>query len=155
MDENEKGIEFVDERIEERPKCATAYFWKGLLISNEPEVSEDTIKIVLGLYDKALELEPDNGQIWFQSGYVNYALGANKFELESYEENQELRSQYNQEGTEYYEKAVENLEKAYELLKTDNALQRETLDLLKRIYYKLYGMEDERYINVQERLNNL
>jgi len=155
MDENEKGIAMMDERIAAYPDEATGYFWKGLLISNKPEVSEDTIKIVLDLYETAHEKDPANGQILFQAGYVNYALGANKFELESYEEDEDLRQQYNADGIKYYEKAVEKLEKAFDLMPTDTALQKEALDLLKRIYYKLYGMEDERYINVQDRLNKI
>ena len=155
LDENEKGLAFINKRLADRPDCATAYFWKGLLISNQPEISEDTIKMVLELYEKALELDPDNGQIWFQSGYVNYALGANKFELESYEEDEALRKQHSKEGKEYYNVAIEKLEKAYDLLGNEKSLQIEALDLLKRIYYKLYGMEDARYKDVQQRLNNL
>ncbi len=155
MDENEKGLEFIEERLEQRPECPAAYYWKGLLITNEADVEEETIKRALALYDTSLMYDPGNANVWYQSGYVNYAVGANYFEQESYEEDEEFRKELNEKGVEYYERAIEKLEKAYDISEDDLTLRRESLDLLKRIYYKLYGNEDERYTRTDERLRNL
>ncbi|MCF8225021.1 MAG: hypothetical protein K9J30_03995 [Bacteroidales bacterium] len=155
MDENEKGLEFVNQRIEEKPDCPAAYYWKGLFITNVEDVEEDVIKEALDLYDKSLELDPANGNVWYQTGYVNYAVGANFFEQESYEEDDSLRKELNKKGVQYYETASKKLEKTTEVAEDDPILLKESLDLLKRIYYKLYGGEDERYHDVNRRLNNL
>jgi len=155
MDDNEGGLEFVNQRIENKPDCPAAYYWKGLLITNVDNVSEDTIKISLDLYDKSLELDPTNGNVWYQAGYVNYAIGANYYEQESYEEDDQLRKELNKKGRDYYITAAEKLEKTYEVSEDDPVLQKESLDLLKRIYYKLYGGEDERYQEINRRLKEL
>ena len=155
MDENEKGLEFIEERLEQRPECPAAYYWKGLLITNEDDVEEETIELALALYDTSLMYDPGNANVWYQSGYVNYAVGANYFEQESYEEDEEFRKELNAKGVDYYERAIEKLEKAYDISEDDLTLRRESLDLLKRIYYKLYGNEDEHYKRTDERLRNL
>lgn len=155
MDRNEEGLEFIAERLKQQPECPAAYYWKGLLITNEDDVEEETIERALALYDTSLMYDPTNGNVWYQSGYVNYAVGANYFEQESYEEDPDFRKELNAKGVSYYEHAIEKLEKTFEISGNDPTLQRESLDLLKRIYYKLYGGEDERYIKTNERLQNL
>lgn len=155
MKDNEAGLEFIDERLDVRPECAVAYYWKGLLITNTEDVEEETIKQALALYDTSLMYNPQDGNVWYQSGYVNYAVGQNYFEQEGYEEDEEFRKELNAKGHEYYETAVEKLEKTYEVSPDNELLKRESLDLLKRIYYKLYGSDDERYMSVTERMNEL
>lgn len=155
MKDNETGLSFVNQRIKDKPDGPAAYYWKGLLITNQEDVDEETIKQALAYYDTSLMYDPTNGSVWYQSGYVNYAVGANYFEQESYEENPDLRKELNAEGVKYYEEAVEKLEKTYEISGDDHVIRKESLDLLKRIYYKLYGGEDDRYLDVNKRLNNL
>ncbi|MDF1572375.1 MAG: hypothetical protein P1P82_12250 [Bacteroidales bacterium] len=155
MDKNEEGLEFIAERLEQKPECPAAYYWKGLLITNEDDVEEETIQQALALYDTSLMYDPANSNVWYQSGYVNYAVGANYFEQESYEENPDFRKELNDKGVDYYKRAIEKLEKTYDIAEDDMTLKKESLDLLKRIYYKLYGGEDERYIRTNERLQNL
>ena len=155
MKENEKGLEFIAERLEKKPKCPAAYYWKGLLITNVKDVEEELIKEALALYDTSLMYDPANASVWYQSGYVNYAVGASYYEQESYEENAEMRKTLNEKGKEYYVSAAEKLEKTYELSADDPVIRKEALDLLKRIYYKLYGSEDEHYIRTNERLQTL
>lgn len=152
--ENEAGIAFTDERIESRPNCAEAYYWKALLLTNHDDLSQDTIDMSLELYEKAIEVDPTNAPIWYQSGYVYYAVGANYFEQEGLEDDADFREELIKKGTENYEKAVIKLEKTYELTADDPILRGDSLDLLKRIYYKLYGSDDERYQNTMERLKN-
>ncbi|MEX2427033.1 MAG: tetratricopeptide repeat protein [Bacteroidales bacterium] len=152
MKDNEKGLEFLDERLEKRPKCPAAYYWKGLLITNVKDVEEELIKESLALYDTSLMYDPSNASVWYQSGYVNYAVGASYYEQESYEEDAEFRKLLNEKGKKYYVEAAEKMEKAYELSVDDRVVRREALDLLKRIYYKLYGSDDEHYLRTNERL---
>ncbi len=155
MGDNEDGIKFVDQRIKDKPDCAAAYYWKALFITNEDDVEEAVIKNALAYYDTSLMYNPTDQNVMYQSGYVNYAVGADYFERESYEEDKDLRDQLNKTGTEYYEAAVEKLEKAYDLSQNDPTIKKQSLDLLKRIYYKLYGGEDERYLDVNKRLNEM
>jgi tetratricopeptide (TPR) repeat protein len=154
MKENEKGLEFINERLSVRPERPAAYYWKGLMVTNVPDVEEETIKEALALYDTSLMYDPMNPNVWYQSGYVNYAVGASYYEQESYEDDQEFRKILGDKGKEYYTTAAEKLEKAYDLTEDDRVIRKETLDLLKRIYYKLYGSEDEHYIRTNERLQN-
>lgn len=156
LGENEKGLEFVNQRIEDKPDCGAAYYWKGLLMTNYENVEEEKIIESLELYDKSLEYAPEEASVWYQSGYVNYAMGASYFEQESYEEDADLRKELRDKGRDYYETAAEKLEKAYEVANKEQVIiKSEALDLLKRVYYKLYGGDDERYQSVDERKNNL
>ncbi len=155
MKENEKGLDFIEERLEKRPECPAAYYWKGLLITNVPDVEEELIKESLALYDTSLMYDPTNPNVWYQSGYVNYAVGANYYEQESYESDPDLREQMSEKGRKYYETAAEKLEKAYQLAADDRMVRREALDILKRVYYKLYGSENENYIRTEKRLQEL
>lgn len=153
--ENEAGMEFTDERLETTPDCAEAYYWKALLLTNHDNLSQDTIDISLELYEKALEFAPTKSSIWYQTGYVYYAVGANYFEQEGLENDQDYREKLIQKGNENYEKAAIKLEKTYELTTDDIVLRNDALDLLKRVYYKLYGSEDDRYLKTMERIKNL
>jgi len=155
MHENEAGIEFTNERIEATPMCGEAYYWKALLITNHDNLSQDTIDMSLDLYAKGVEVDPTNAPIWYQAGYVYYAVGANFFEQESYEADPDFRQELIDKGNDNYEKAVFRLEKTYDLTEDDLSIRTETLDLLKRVYYKLYGNEDERYLSTMERIKNL
>ncbi len=155
MKENEKGLEFIEERLEQRPECPVAYYWKGLLITNVKDVEVELIEEALALYDTSLMYDPTNATVWYQSGYVNYALGASYYEEEGYEDNAEVREMLNEKGREYYKAAAEKLEKTYALSSDDPIVRRESLDVLKRIYYKLYGSDDERYVRTNERLQAL
>jgi hypothetical protein len=155
MKENEEGLEFIEERLSKRPECPAAYYWKGLLITNVPNVEEETINKALALYDTSLMYDPTNANVLYQSGYVNYAVGASYYDQESYEDDAEMRKILGDKGKEYYLAAAEKLEKTYDLSENDPLVKKEALDLLKRIYYKLYGSEDEHYIRTNERLQEL
>jgi tetratricopeptide (TPR) repeat protein len=154
MHDNEGGVEFTNSRIEATPHVAESYYWKGLLLTNHDDLSQDTIDMALVLYEKAVEVDPTNSPIWYQAGYVYYAVGANYFELEGYEDDGDLREELIVKGNDNYEKAVIKLEKAIEISEDDATIRSESLDLLKRIYYKLYGSEDDRYIKTMDRINN-
>ena len=155
MKDNEGGLEFLADRLEKRPKCPAAYYWKGLLITNVKDVEEELIEEALALYDTSLMYDPSNASVWYQSGYVHYAVGASYYEQESYEEDAEVRKALSEKGKAYYRDAAEKLEKTYELSEDDPVVRREALDLLKRIYYKLYGGDDEHYLRTNERLKEL
>ncbi len=152
---NEGGMEFVDWKIKETPDCATAFYWKGLLLTNQDNLSEDTIAMALDLYEQSIAIDPTQATVWYQAGYVYYAVGANYFELEGYEDDPEYRAELTEKGTSNYEKAASKLERTYEIADDDYTLKTEALDFLKRIYYKLYGNEDSRYLDVMKRIKSL
>jgi tetratricopeptide (TPR) repeat protein len=154
MKDNEAGLEFIEKRLEQRPKCATAYYWKGLLLTNNAENSTEVVNEALALYDTSLMYDPTNANVMYQAGYVNYALGANYFDQESYEPDSKIRAELNALGKKYYTASSEKLEKTLKIT-DDKAIMAEALDLLKRIYYKLYGSEDEHYIRVSRQLHEL
>ena len=153
--DNEGGMDFVDTRIEETPDCATAFYWKGLLLTNEDDLSEDTIQLALELYEQSLAIDPTQAAVSYQAGYVYYAVGANFYELEGYEDDPDYRKELTEKGSANYEKSAVMLEKTYEIAGDDFTLRSESLDFLKRIYYKLYGNEDSRYLDVMERIKAL
>jgi tetratricopeptide (TPR) repeat protein len=66
--DNEGGLDFIAKRLEQKPTCPAAFYWKGLLITNIDDVSEDTIKLALSLYDTSLMYDPTNPSVSYQAG---------------------------------------------------------------------------------------
>ncbi len=147
----ESGLEKINKAIEDNPDKGELYYWKGRLLLNTDY--EDRIDQALEVYEKAIEKDPDLYFVYYDIGFIHFLQGQDIFAQAGLEQNSERRKQINEIGREKYEQALPMLEKALEYNQENREIERETLDVLKRIYYKL-GMEDK-YEEVNQRLLNL
>jgi tetratricopeptide (TPR) repeat protein len=150
-DNIEQGLDKVEEAIEANPDKGELYYWKGRLLLNTED--EDRIDQALEAYEKAIETSPDLYYVYYDIGFIYFLQGQDIFSQAGMEQDVERRKEINKIATEKYEQALPNLEKALELNEANMEIKRETLDVLKRIYYKL-GMT-EKYNEVTRQLNNM
>ncbi|MCF8380315.1 MAG: hypothetical protein K9H49_12095 [Bacteroidales bacterium] len=146
----EKGLTKIQESIDAYPNKGELNYWKGRLLLNTE--SEDKIDQALASYEKAIELNDGLYYVYYDIGFIYFLQGQDIFNQAGLEKDAGRRQDINDIATEKYNNAVPMMEKALELNKENMDIKKETLDVLKRIYYKLYGGEDSRYLNVIEKL---
>jgi tetratricopeptide (TPR) repeat protein len=147
----DEGIKTVDAAIAKNPQRAELYYWKGRLLLNSK--ADDSIDKAIDAYNKALERDPNLYYVYYDLGLIYFLQGQDLFKQAGMEKDVSRREQINDVGTKKYQDATPMLEKALSLNDSNTELKKETLDLLKRIYYKL-GMDDK-YNDVVNQLNNL
>lgn len=147
----EQGLEKINQAILDNPDKGELYYWKGRLLLNSKD--EDRIDQALEVYKKAVEKNPDLYYVYYDIGFIYFLQGQDIFSQAGLEQDTERRKEITEIATEKYEQALPMLEKALKLNEENAEIKRETLDVLKRIYYKL-GMT-EKYDEVTKKLNNL
>jgi len=145
----DQGLETINASIENNPSKGELYYWKGRLVLNTEE--EDRIDGAIEAYKKAIELNPDLYYVYYDIGFIYFLQGQDIFSQAGLEKDIERRKQINEIATEKYENALPMLQKAYDLNESNQEIKCETLDVLKRIYYKLQ-MDDE-YNSISAKLN--
>ena len=78
---------------------------------------------------------------YYDIGFIYFLQGQDLFTRAGDEKDKKYRESMMQIATEDYQKALPKLEKALELNKTNKEITKETLDTLKRVYYKLQMMD--------------
>ena len=146
--EIQQGLKTVNESITTNPEKGELYYWKGRLLLNTED--EDRIDQALEVYEDAIERNPDLYYVYYDIGFIYFLQGQDIFSQAGLEKDLQRREQINEIGNEKYNSALPNLEKALELNDSNPEIRKETLDVLKRIYYKM-GMEDK-YNEVNEKL---
>ena len=147
----DQGLEKINEAILNNPDKGELYYWKGRLLLNSK--AADRIDQALEVYKEAVDKNPDLYYVYYDIGFIYFLQGQDIFSQAGLEQDTERRKEINEIATEKYEQALPMLEKALELNEENMNIKRETLDVLKRIYYKL-GMT-EKYDEVTKQLNNL
>ncbi len=147
----DQGLKTVDDAISSHPQRAELYYWKGRLLLNSP--GEGNIDKAIDAYNKALERDPSLYYVYYDLGLIYFLQGQDIFKQSGEEKDPNRRDQINKIATDKYNDAIPMLEKALNLNTSNTEIKKETLDLLKRIYYKL-GMTDK-YNDVVNQLNNL
>ncbi len=150
-DNIQKGLTKVNQAIENNPDKGEIYYWKGRLLLNTED--EDRIDQALEVYEKAIERNPALYYVYYDIGFIYFLQGQDIFNQAGQERDAERRKQINEIATEKYEEAIPMMKKCLDLNESNTDIKRETLDILKRIYYKL-GMDDA-YNEVTNQLNNL
>lgn len=145
------GLKTIETAIGESPEKGELYYWKGRLQLNTTD--EDRITKALASYDLAIQKNPNLYYTFYDIGYIYFLQGQDFFERAGDEKDKRFREELIVLGNENYEKALPNLEKALELNTTNKDIQKETLDTLKRVYYKL--QMTEKYDEATEKLKNL
>lgn len=147
----DQGLIKIEEAIATLPALGEFNYWKGRLLLNTED--EDRIDKALVAYEKAIELNKGLYYVYYDIGFIYFLQGQDIFNQAGLEKDVDYRKQINELATEKYNSAVPMMENALRF-NTDNMdIKKETLDVLKRIYYKLYGGEDAKYLDVIEKLN--
>ena len=148
----DQGIETIEKAISNNPDKGALYYWKGRLLLNDEE-DEERIQGAIDAYSKAIELNPTLYYVYYDLGFIYFLQGQEIFNQAGLEKDVEVRKEINKVATEKYKEAIPLLNKSLELNDANIQIKRETLDVLKRIYYKLGN--DEKYNEVTKKLNNL
>ena len=147
----DEGLQTVNDAIANNPQRAEFYYWKGRLLLNSQ--TDESIEKAIECYNKALEIDPNLYYVYYDLGLIYFLQGQDLFKQGGMEKDAARREQINQVASKKYQDAIPKLEKALSLNDSNPELKKESLDLLKRIYYKLQ-MEDK-YNDVVNQLNNL
>ena len=146
-----EGLTTINGAISHNPEKGELYYWKGRLELNTTE--DDRITKALASYDLAVAKNPELYYAYYDIGFIYFLQGQDLFTRSGEEKDKAFREEMIKVGTENYEKAVPNLEKALELNTSNKEIKKETLDTLKRVYYKL--QMTEKYDQATELLKNL
>ncbi len=147
----EDGLKTVDDAIVTNPQKAELYYWKGRLLLNSK--ADDSVDKAIDAYNKALERDPDLYYVYYDLGLIYFLQGQDIFKQAGMEKDVARRDQINDVAGKKYQDAIPMLEKALSLNDSNTDLKKETLDLLKRIYYKMQ-MEDK-YNDIVNQINNM
>jgi len=134
--ESEKALAYLSQAIEKDPSNKTYYFAKGSLLDkiNKPEEAKAS-------YEKAIELDPEYFDAWFNLGIQVYnkaaemAKAANDIPANKPKEYDKAIN----EAFEQMNKSVPYFEKAHSF----NAKDEYTMQVLKECYYKLRSSHPE------------
>lgn len=149
----DEGLITIDKTIAKYPEKGELYYWKGRLLLNSER--EEKIEEALEVYNTAIEKNDRLFFVYYDIGLIKFLQGQDIFSQAGLEKDLKRRTQINDIATEKYEESIPMILKAIEYNEDNPAIQSESLDILKRIYYKLYGPEDQRYLDVVEKINNL
>jgi tetratricopeptide (TPR) repeat protein len=147
----DKGLKVIESAIANNPNKGEFYYWKGRLQLNLTD--EDRITKALEYYNTAIEKSPELYYAYYDIGYIYFLQGQDLFARAGDEKDMAYREKMIKLGTEDYQKALPNMEKALELNQNNKDIQKETLDTLKRLYYKL--QMTEKYDEASRKLKEL
>lgn len=146
-----EGLNTIELALKNNPEKGEFYYWKGRLQLNSND--DDRINKALESYDKAISKNPDLYYAYYDIGFIYFLQGQDLFTRAGDEKDKTFRESMIEIATEDYQKALPNLEKSLELNTVNREIKKETLDTLKRVYYKLQMMD--KYNDVSEKLKNL
>ena len=146
-----EGLETVNKAIEKSPNNGFYHYWKGRLLIKTDD--ENRIEQALEAYQRAIDNDPKLSYAYFDKGFIYFLLGQEFYNRAGEEKDIKNRDLLNKEGHSNYEKAIPLLEKAAELSITDKNIVIESLETLKRVYYKLQMMDE--YNSVSEKLKSV
>ena len=147
----DEGLETIDQAIKNNPNKGELYYWKGRLLLNQDD--DGSVSKAVEVYKTAIEKNPDLYYVYYDMGFIYFLQGQDLFNQGGQERDGNLRKQYNDLATEKYNEAIPLLEKSITLNSENPDIEKESLDVLKRIYYKLQ-MEDK-YEEVNKRLESI
>jgi len=147
----EDGLKTINASIAQNPAKGEFYYWKGRLQLNT--TADDRIAQALESYVLSIEKNPDLYYAYYDIGYIYFLQGQDLFERAGIEKDKKYREEMIALGAENFNKSLPNLEKALELNISNREIKKETLDTLKRVYYKL-EMTDK-YDEASEKLKNI
>jgi tetratricopeptide (TPR) repeat protein len=146
-----EGLVSINKALENSPEKGEFYYWKGRLQLNSTE--ENRIDLALKSYEMAIEKNPNLYYAYYDVGYIYFLQGQDLFLRAGDEKDKKYRDEMVSLATTDYQKALPNLEKSLELNTVNVEIKKETLDCLKRIYYKL--QMTDKYNEASQKLKDL
>lgn len=141
---SDESLNYINMAIEKNPENNGLHHVKAGLFDQLGEFDKAT-----KAYKKAIELNPDFVDSQYNLGILYYNQGGEKFNAANSITDNDEYNKVKAEGEDYFKLSLPYLEKAHELEPTERA----TLDILKRITYRLGLLERNKEIN--ELLKNL
>lgn len=135
-DEIKKGLQKIDESIKLNPEKGEFYYWKGRLMLNTAE-EEGNVDEVLDVYKNAIKYNPSLYYVYYDVGFIYFMQGQNLFTQAGAEKDAQRRISINEFATEKFQEAIPMLTSALEYNESNIAIKIETVDTLRRIYYRL------------------
>jgi len=145
------GLKTIDAALAHNPEKGEFYYWKGRLQLSA--TGDDRIERALESYNTAVQKSPDLFYAYYDIGFIYFLQGQDLFARAGEEKDKLLREKMVEVGKENYMKSLPNLEKALELNISNKEIKKETLDTIKRVYYKLEMMD--KYEAATEQLKSL
>jgi len=149
-DKIDKGLTKIKAAIADYPSSGELRYWEGRLLLNKD--SDDKIDLAIEAYKKSIELNPNIYYVYYDVGFIYFLQGQDIYIQANLEKDVKVRNEINKIADEKYNLSVSMMEKALELNTVNMDIKKETLDVLKRIYYKLLGGDDPKYLDVIEKL---
>jgi tetratricopeptide (TPR) repeat protein len=146
-----EGLTTIDKSISNHPERGEFYYWKGRLYLNSDD--ESRVDDALKVYLKAIEVDPTIYYVYYDIGLIYYLQGQDLFTQAGTEKDKATRELMNQMATEKFESAIPMLESSIEHNDSYNEIMQESLDTLKRIYYRL--QMTDKYEETDRKLNEL
>ena len=146
-----EGLNTIEQALAKNPGKGELYYWKGRLELNSND--SDRIEQALKSYDLAIVKNPNLYYVYYDRGFIFFLQGQDLFTRAGDEKDKKYREEMLAVGTEKYNLALPNLEKALELNNINKEIKKETLDTLKRVYYKLQMMD--KYEEVSQKIKDL
>lgn len=126
---NEKyddAIKYLDDAIAKKPNSSQYYALEGVIYESKNDMPK-----AMSLYEKAVELDPENGLanyyygrgLSIEAGNMSDSFSGNEVDFQNY---------FNAELLPRYQKAISILEKAYN---NDKGNRANTLNMLEQLYY--------------------
>lgn len=150
-DRIEDGLKKIDESIVANPKKGEFYYWKGRLLLNSE--GDDKIDQALEVYKKAVEVDETIYYVYYDIGLIYFLQGQDLFTQAGTEKDKATRDLMNDLATEKYNSAIPMLENALKYNEEFNEIMKESLDTLKRIYYRL--QMTDKYEDTDKRINEM
>ncbi len=147
----DKGLDKIQSSIDSNPDKGEYYYWKGRLLLNTE--GENRVDEALEAYNKAIEVNPTLYYVYYDIGLIYFLQGQELFNTAAAEKDMKYREILTKAAVEKYEESYPFLEKSNFHNEVNMEVLRESLDTLKRIYYRLQMMD--KYEEVDKKLKEL
>ncbi len=140
----EAGIKYLQEAKKRESENASMYFAEGTLYEklDKPKPARES-------YQKAIEMDPDYFNAWYNIGALEYNKAVEMYDSANAIQDLDEYNMAKKMADEQLKKAIEPMEKAH-ALKPEEVT---TLETLKTVYYRL--QMDDKYEEVNQKLKEL
>lgn len=126
-----QALSLIDQAIADSPEVSQYYFIKGI-VQEQPEIGQDPMVS----YEKAVQLDPNNDNAWYQMGYNTY-LQAQKISENAPVKQDEFDKVKKEQIDPLLRKTIEYVRKAYVIRRDKDGDLHDPEVILKNAYYEL------------------
>lgn len=126
-----EALALIDKAIADSPEVSQYYFIKGI-VQEQPEIGQDPMQS----YQKAVEIDPENDNAWYQMGYNTY-LQAQKISENAPVNQAEYDKVKSEQIDPLLRQTIEYVRKAYVIRRDKDGDLHDPEVILKNAYYEL------------------